>query len=461
MHYRGPRVGPSDRHREQQNDLAASLRFAGRKGGLRAIRALRRDLSTLARFARASWLYWTCVFPLVCRQVRGWRADAEAIPDPVLRKIALDALAKRGNLEGAAAYATFAPSPHRAAAVKAAVAFQAAYNFLDLLVEQRCADPVRNGASLHEALSVALTPGAAHGDYYAYCGCSEDGGYLARLADACRDALVCLPSVELIWEATRRTARRVIVFQSLNLGEDNGDHLMFAQWAAAATPEGSGLRWWETGASAGSSLCVHVLIAAAARRDLTATAVSALEQAYFPWIGALHSLLDNLIDIAEDARTGQRNLIACYASVDETAERMAALAAKAQEVAGDLEDGLSHTLVVAAMTGMYLSVSEAFEPAILPVRERILDALGLLARLTLLVFAARHGAESVNARVRRGGRDGAQQRGRERGRIVSGAGSPCGDVKVHWGSDPVQGGNDPVQGGNDPSARSELVRAAR
>ena len=37
--------------------------------------------------------------------------------------------------------------------------------------------------------------------------------------------------------------------------------------------------------------------------------VEAIEGAYFPWICALHSLLDRLVDVAEDERAGQRNLL--------------------------------------------------------------------------------------------------------------------------------------------------------
>ena len=38
----------------------------------------------------------------------------------------------------------------------------------------------------------------------------------------------------------------------------------------------------------------------------------AMESAYFPWIGALHVLLDSLIDRAADAQTGQHSLVDHY-----------------------------------------------------------------------------------------------------------------------------------------------------
>ena len=97
-------------------------------------------------------------------------------------------------------------------------------------------------------------------------------------------------------------------------GPVRGGYDALERWARAQTPVGSGLEWWETAASAGSSLCVYALIAAGAQRRLDAREITHIEQAYFPWIGALHSLLDNLVDVAEDHATGQHNLIGCYAS---------------------------------------------------------------------------------------------------------------------------------------------------
>ena len=63
----------------------------------------------------------------------------------MLRQLALDALDKRGNIEGAAAFAAFVPLARRAKATRATSAFQAAYNLLDMLGEQPSPDPVRDG----------------------------------------------------------------------------------------------------------------------------------------------------------------------------------------------------------------------------------------------------------------------------------------------------------------------------
>ena len=344
-------------------------------------------------FLNAARRYWLGVFPSVCRERRRRRSRALEIPDPLLRSTALDAQRKWGNVEGAAAFAAFVPRRHRAATARAAMCFQAAYNYLDMLGEQPSDDPAANGRSLHSALLVALDPdpAAAHRDYYAHHPQRDDGGYLCEIVEDCRAALATLPSYPALAPAARRAAERIVEFQSCNTGELQGDLAALESWARAATPPGSDLRWWETAASAGSSLCVFALIALAAEPDLARSpgVAAAVQDAYFPWIGALHSLLDNLVDAGEDRATGQHSLIGRYSSPQEAAARMGRLAERSLRAARTLPGGRAHALIVAAMASFYLSTPEATTPAALPVAHAVMGALDGPADLAMLVFRAR------------------------------------------------------------------------
>lgn len=375
-------------------------------------------------FLRAARAYWFGVYPHVARELRFWRGRAGAIEDPVLRAHALAALAKRGNMEGAAAFATFVPRRMRARVVRATVAFQAAYNHLDVLSEQACADPERAGR-MHRALIDSLAPiagellgagtelrggryRAGERDVAGDGGDSRggrvgryvpderdtggDGGYLAALVETCREAVAGLPSWAVARPWAVRAAERVIAFQT---HQDQG-------------PAGD-LRWWEATAANGSSLGVHAAIALAAEPNVTRERARALHDAYFPWISALHSLLDHLVDAAEDERDGQRNLIACYATRAEAAERMVLLADRALAAARtySAHDATSapgrarvyrkptrartyrHELVVAAMACFYLADPGAQTPEAAPVAEAVLERFGPLARGPLAVFRAR------------------------------------------------------------------------
>jgi tetraprenyl-beta-curcumene synthase len=348
-----------------------------------------------AAFAGAARRYWLSVFPHVRRELSHWQDRAGEIGDPVLRRLALDAQRKRGNSEGAAAFAAFAPRSDRASLVRAVVAFQSAYDYLDLLAEQPHSDPITGTRRLHEALLVALDPAtpldpaARQPDYYAHYPQREDSGYLAELIDTCRTALATLPSYASVAAAAGRAAERIVEFQSLNLSEAQGEHDAFERWAHTEIPPGSDLRWWEAAAGGGSPLCVYALLAAAADPIVHPSDIEAIENAYFPWIGVLHSLLDHLVDRSEDTAVGQRSLIDYYASPEEAAIRMQALAGQAVCVARALPRGRRHAIILAGMAGYYLSCAEASAPGARPIARNVREAVGALATPTLLVFKAR------------------------------------------------------------------------
>lgn len=328
-----------------------------------------------------------------------------AMPDASLRVLAMQAAAKRGNMEGAAIFATFAPRRGRRTAIATAVAFQAAYNYLDTVSEQPCGDPIAAIGRLHGALLVALAPEDPHFDYYGLLGACEDGGYLRAMVDGTRQTLTALPSWRAMAKDAADAAARVVAFQSFNLSEDNGGHAMLAVWGDMETPPGCALHWWETGAAAGSSLGVHVLIAAAADRRLHAGQVQALQRAYFPWIGAFHTLLDSLVDAAEDARVGQRSLADYYTDPQQAAMRMRWLAQRSRAEA-EMLPGSAHGLVLAAMTALYMSEPQAAAPSLSHAREAILACSGTSTRAALSVFAARRllsGMQRTATRTQRTG----------------------------------------------------------
>lgn len=394
-------------------------------------------------FARLAFVYWTGVYPRVCAHVRRWERRAARIPDVELRRTALASLReKRSNIEGAAAFAALAPRAWRGRMTLALSSFQATYNLLDLLGEQPSPDPVADGRRLHEALLYALhgdsdggrpysedSPDSDGGrageplaretpagealaggplagetaagetaagealaggllDWYEHHPLDDDGGYLNELLGECRWALAELPSFAVAAPTARQAAARIVAFQSLNLSRQQGDHAALEQWAQAATPAGSGLRWWETAAAAGSSLAVYALLVAATEPDLRERDVQALDRAYFPWVGGVHSLLDNLIDKREDEAAGHRSLLEYY-DPRRAAQRLRWLTGQSVSAVAGLPGGERHTVVLVAMIASYLSHPQAQAPELAPSRRAVLDAAGPLMRPTLLVFKLR------------------------------------------------------------------------
>jgi tetraprenyl-beta-curcumene synthase len=355
----------------------------------------------LPALAGAAKSYWLGVFPDACREVRIWRARAQAIPDPALRRIALQAHSeKRGNLEGAAAFAAFAQPAGRHAAIRAVVAYQTMFDYLDNLSEEPSEDPIANGRRLGGALLAAIAPGEPHRSHYPQRRWGEDGGYLYALIATCRTALTSLPSFATIAEPARKATERVATYQSLNHGDGNGRHDSFERWARDSGRAHARLRWWETGAAAGSTLDLFALIAAAADPALDPGVARTLGNAYFPWVGALHSLLDSLADREEDLATGRRGLIDYYRSPHEAADRIATIATEAMGQVRELPGGHSHTLIVAAMTSFYLcDLSMSSSPHARLATPVVLEAMGCLARPTMLILSARRAAGRVSGRL--------------------------------------------------------------
>jgi tetraprenyl-beta-curcumene synthase len=350
---------------------------------------------TAITFTRAASSYWWSVHPRVRGEVERLCRRAGAIPQVRLRAIALGALSdKRSNIDGAAAFAAFAPAAHRAAVVRAQVSFQALYDYLDTLTEQPHHDPVLNSRRLHGALSAALDPsargGASRGGaYYAHNSERDDGGYLQDTVESCQAALRTLPGYPLVRESAMRLGAHIVAYQSFNVTDARGSRAELARWATARTPPRSGLRWWETAAAAGSSLGLFALVTMAARPDTSAAGALAVERAYFPWIGALHSLLDSLIDRAEDEASGQHALVENYDSAAEMAARLRLLAVQSRRRAHALPDAAQHAAILASMASLYLAEPQASDPPACRARSEVLAALGPLAAPAMTVMRLR------------------------------------------------------------------------
>jgi tetraprenyl-beta-curcumene synthase len=360
----------------------------------------RSHLSLASAFAGTASRYWLGVFPLVGRELRHWHERARQIPDPVLRRLALlTQRAERGNYEGAAAFATLVPRVYRARVVRAVVAFQTTYDYVDTLSEQPSADPVANGRQLHLALLRALDPDSDHADYYEHAPDSRDNGYIRSLVQACRDALCTLPSYAAVAQPSLHAASTIVAYQSLNHEQVGDCPRALAQWGATVAPPDSGLRWWEAAAGGASSMTVFALIAAAAKPGLSAAESMATQEAYSPWVSALHVLLDSLIDRARDLEHGHHNLIDHYSSPAEAAHRLGWIAARAMRGAEALPDGARHALIVAAMTSLYLSAPATSTPGEVLAEQRVLEMMGAVTTPTMAVLKVRRAAGRVLGRA--------------------------------------------------------------
>ncbi len=365
-----------------------------------------------AALVLANVRYWTTVAPLVRAQLAGWERRAGAIPDAALRTTARRKLREeRFNVELAATLATLARQVYRGPAVRAIVALQAMYDYLDLLTEQPLADPVRDGHRLFAALVDALTPEREPGeDYYpqrthdpypphdprhvphpnprqdprdprAHRRHQDDGGYLRELVSAARDALAQLPASAAVAEMAQQSARRCAEAQ---VASHTAGMAELRQWARREAA-GTGLQWPEFLAGAAASvLAVHALVAAAADGRTTRCDAERLDAVYLS-IGAL-TMLDSLVDREDDEVTGALGYAAHYESGELMARRLGAVARDAAAGTRTLPHGAHHVMTLVGVVAYYTSSRAAGSAFALPVAASMRGELQPLMAPTLALM---------------------------------------------------------------------------
>jgi hypothetical protein len=258
---------------------------------------------------------------------------------------------KVANAEAVAVFATLAPRSSRAAAVRAMVALQVAIDLRD---------------ELEEAGEQGGRPGAAE--------------RIERQEAEWRDEVANLPAYEAVLPYLEQAVERCRQGQAhTHLAADEGSEKL-QSWALGleAPPE---YRWWEVAAGASSSVAAHALIAAAATSGTTAATAALIDAAYQPPIGALTVFFDDLVDRDADLAAREHNYLAYYGTPEEAADRLALIASRAEALTARLPNPGRHRAILAGVAGFYLSSPAAEAPYALPIRERLLGALGPGTRL--------------------------------------------------------------------------------
>ncbi|HEX6153800.1 MAG TPA: DUF2600 family protein [Solirubrobacterales bacterium] len=316
--------------------------------------------------------YRGAILPRVHRELARWRRAAELIPDPVLRAQATSALEeKASNVEATAVFSGLAPRRTRPTAIRASTALQVAVDYLDTLGEQPGPDPLRDGLQLHGALAAALEPGGLTRDWYAHHPQREDGGYLDQLVTACGEAATSLPSAATILPLARRAIVRCGEGQSHTHATADGSARGLQRWASEL-PAPPGFEWWEVAAGASSSVAAHALLALAADPEAAPGQGELVDAAYFPPIGALTVLLDDLVDREADEAAGEHSYLRHYSSDAEVAERLEAIAGLADRSVSPLPRSSRHRAILSGVLAFYLSSPGAAAPGARAIRDRLL-----------------------------------------------------------------------------------------
>lgn len=351
--------------------------------------------SALRALTLANVRYWTTVHPRVRAELRHWERRAAEIPDPTWRAIARDKLAsEQFNAQVAATLATLAPLPVRALTVRAIVAAEVLYDYLDGASEHTL-----GGARLYDAFQVALGQADFTADHYFAGLAGNDGGYLHQLATTCREALRRLPAAAAVAAAALDAAGSCATAQTFTHRIPDDGVGPLRAWCQPGAMR-HGIAWWEFAAGgAASILAVHALLAAEACSSTTEKDAVAISDAYF-FTCALSTLLDSVVDRQRDDRQGSHSFTAYYD--DEYAQVRGITAVARQALAGtsQLQHASHHAMTVAGVAGYYLSatgtsMSDAQATALAVERE-----LGPAMRPILAIFALWRCIKRLHSRQR-------------------------------------------------------------
>lgn len=392
--------------------------------------------------AVANLRYWPTVAPVMWRELARWRETASEIGDPVLRALAMAKLTDEAfNAEVAATLATLAPRVQRETAVKAIVALEVLFDYLDGRTEQWgldagsrstgeqddlnsevnlgrdlvhsqaiaqrgradiYTDAVREGERLYAAFAAAVD-----GKSIAERAASETGGehkagdveYLGALSHAVYEQASKLPGFAAVANVACTAAVRCGQAQArLHVAAVTGDGAL-EEWARRSC-SASGLGWREfVGGAASSVLAMHALIAAAASESVSELDALRIDAAYVA-IGAVITTLDSLVDEEGDALRGELGYIRLFESRSDVEERLVELVSEALARAQATPNGEHHAMTLAGIAAYYTTHPGARSPAARPAASAVRRELAPTIWPALGVMRCWRAGKSARARVR-------------------------------------------------------------
>ncbi len=299
--------------------------------------------------------YFRHVRPDVIRGLAPLKARAEAIPHPDLRSQALSSLeTKQFHCEGGGVFG----GPSRDAEgrlLEFLLPYQTLCDYLDTVTDRGPSQDPDNLRLLHQSLVDAVTLSARPADYYALHPHQGDGGYAAFLVTQSREALRTFPGYDAVADHMRRLVSLYVDLQVYKHGPVEERVPKLTRWWEAHCPRDTGLAWWEFAAATGSTLGLFALLNVASHPKPNPARVQEVAALYFPWIGALHILLDYYVDQEEDLAGGDLNFVSYYDSPQEAAMRIRHIYRQCLKGASALPDRAFHQYVTKGLLGFYLS----------------------------------------------------------------------------------------------------------
>jgi len=341
------------------------------------------SVRTALALAAVSARYRLTVADVVRSELAHWRRRAEQIDDPQLRALALAKLRDEGfNAAAAAMLATLTPRGRRHEAVRAIVALEVLFDYLDGQTEMPVeGDPIGQRRAQFAPLIGAIPQLDDPAEERSPEG---EHSYEWELSRVARSAIARLEprarTLARMHGACVRGAEAQVHLHSL----DDLGTAQIERWATSGC-KGSGLGWREYLAGAAASiLSVHAIIATCEGDQGPA----AVDDAYLH-MGALATLLDGIVDHFEDTPAGMRRPVELFAE-GELEQALENVVSRALSRALELEAGATHGAVLAGLMAYYTTAPGARSPFAHPLIETVRSVHpGLLTPASLVLGAWR------------------------------------------------------------------------
>ncbi len=294
------------------------------------------------------------IVPVSARALSTIRARAQRIPDDRLRNEAVASIdGKAFHVAGASILATFLPRVQARQFVDIVTPLETIYDYLDNLCDRHPEVNPQAYPVLHLAIADALDPHAAPRDYYANGPTGDDGGYLKSLVMQTQQALKNAPYADTLQPHFFDAAAFYAELQTFKHLPRGQRELACVAWYERNRIRFGSLDWHEFACAAGSNM--HVFAALYTAFTGRSDAIAPTYDAYFPFVSAIHILLDSFIDQDEDEEHDDLNFARVYGNSKVMCERLTFMTSTARERLSQLPDAGRHRFVLDIMTLFYLS----------------------------------------------------------------------------------------------------------
>jgi tetraprenyl-beta-curcumene synthase len=332
--------------------------------------------------ARLLFHYISYTLPQVKRLLKYWQTEAAQCVDEELRVQALNSIAgKDFHCQGGAVFAVPYPEDEELL-LKLIIAYQTLCDYLDNLCDRaNCLDGVAF-RELHDSLLDALTPGVEVHNYYRSYPYQDDGGYIAKLVEECRQCIEEMPSYMEVYPDLIQLAQIYIDLQVKKHIDWELREKTLIDWAKSHVSGHPDILWNEFAAASGSTLALFALFGLATQRNISRTDSQIMVQTYFPWICGLHILLDYFIDQDEDRAGGDLNFTFYYSDQKEMMDRLKIFIRQAHSRASQLPHPDFEKTVIEGLLAMYFSDKKVKRQGLDKMARELINESGLGARNT-------------------------------------------------------------------------------